>query len=87
MLFQPNTDVGMGVSALVILAFTFAFGVGSHRLFALSAVIITVACHFVIALYSAMPALLLFLIAVVIASDVAGYFVGRAVGGPKFWPV
>ncbi|MBK5927578.1 hypothetical protein CCR87_09615 [Rhodobaculum claviforme] len=26
------------------------------------------------------------LIAVVIASDVAGYFIGRVVGGPKFWP-
>ncbi|MCW9042938.1 MAG: phosphatidate cytidylyltransferase [Pseudopelagicola sp.] len=26
------------------------------------------------------------LVAVVIASDVAGYFVGRIVGGPKFWP-
>lgn len=26
------------------------------------------------------------LAAVVIASDVAGYFVGRIVGGPKFWP-
>lgn len=26
------------------------------------------------------------LVMVVIASDVAGYFVGRIVGGPKFWP-
>jgi phosphatidate cytidylyltransferase len=26
------------------------------------------------------------LVAVVIASDVAGYFAGRALGGPKFWP-
>lgn len=26
------------------------------------------------------------LVAVVVASDVAGYFVGRIVGGPKFWP-
>lgn len=32
-----------------------------------------------------MPAIL-WLIAVVIVSDVAGYFVGRIVGGPKFWP-
>lgn len=28
----------------------------------------------------------LWLIAVVIASDVAGYFAGRILGGPKFWP-
>ncbi len=26
------------------------------------------------------------LVCVVIASDVAGYFAGRAIGGPKFWP-
>ncbi|NVO23733.1 phosphatidate cytidylyltransferase [Donghicola sp. C2-DW-16] len=26
------------------------------------------------------------LLFVVIASDVAGYFVGKAIGGPKFWP-
>ena len=29
---------------------------------------------------------ILWLLAVVIASDVLGYFVGRLVGGPKFWP-
>ncbi len=29
---------------------------------------------------------LLWLVLIVVASDVAGYFVGRAVGGPKFWP-
>ena len=29
---------------------------------------------------------LLWLLAVVIASDVMGYFAGRTLGGPKFWP-
>jgi len=29
---------------------------------------------------------LLWLIGVVIASDVGGYFAGRMIGGPKFWP-
>ena len=29
---------------------------------------------------------LLWLILIVITSDVAGYFVGRIMGGPKFWP-
>ena len=32
-----------------------------------------------------MPAIL-WLVMIVIASDVAGYFVGRMLGGPKFWP-
>ncbi len=31
-------------------------------------------------------AALLWLICVVIATDVLGYFAGRAIGGPKFWP-
>lgn len=29
---------------------------------------------------------ILWLVMVVIASDVAGYFAGRMIGGPKFWP-
>jgi phosphatidate cytidylyltransferase len=29
---------------------------------------------------------ILWLVAVVVTSDVLGYFVGRTVGGPKFWP-
>jgi len=29
---------------------------------------------------------MLWLICVVVATDVAGYFVGKAIGGPKFWP-
>jgi phosphatidate cytidylyltransferase len=29
---------------------------------------------------------ILWLVAVVVASDVAGYFAGRMIGGPKFWP-
>lgn len=32
-----------------------------------------------------MPAIL-WLVAIVIVSDVSGYFVGRMLGGPKFWP-
>lgn len=31
-------------------------------------------------------AAVIWLLGVVIVSDVAGYFVGRVVGGPKFWP-
>lgn len=31
-------------------------------------------------------ATLLWLICVVVATDVAGYFAGRLIGGPKFWP-
>ena len=30
--------------------------------------------------------MVLWLVAVVVVSDLAGYFIGRLVGGPKFWP-
>lgn len=29
---------------------------------------------------------ILWLVALVVATDVAGYFAGRIIGGPKFWP-
>jgi phosphatidate cytidylyltransferase len=29
---------------------------------------------------------MVWLVAVVVATDVAGYFAGKALGGPKFWP-
>jgi phosphatidate cytidylyltransferase len=29
---------------------------------------------------------LLWLVLVIVATDIAGYFAGRAIGGPKFWP-
>jgi len=32
------------------------------------------------------PVVIFWLVAVVVASDVLGYFVGRLVGGPRFWP-
>ncbi|OYX27107.1 MAG: hypothetical protein B7Z10_01180 [Rhodobacterales bacterium 32-66-7] len=32
------------------------------------------------------PVAILWLVGVVVASDVLGYFVGRTFGGPKFWP-
>ncbi|WP_417205276.1 phosphatidate cytidylyltransferase [Antarctobacter sp.] len=32
------------------------------------------------------PGLILMLLGIVILTDIAGYFAGRALGGPKFWP-
>lgn len=49
--------------------------------------LILVATHGLIVLREgAGLAVVLWLIAIVIASDVAGYFAGRMIGGPKFWP-
>lgn len=53
---------------------------------ALYALLIGFAGFTLIALRSLGMAPLLWLVAVVVISDIAGYFAGRALGGPKFWP-
>lgn len=45
------------------------------------------ACHAIVLLrWQAGPVWVLWLVAVVVVSDIAGYFAGRSLGGPKFWP-
>ena len=74
--FYPAVIIAMTATPrrhrLVAGAMTGAIMVAGHGLFVLRDVAGT-------------PAIL-WLIGVVIASDVLGYFVGRTVGGPKFWP-
>lgn len=56
-------------------------------IFAAYAVLIVLAGHGLIVLREAFGlAFVLWLVGIVIASDVAGYFAGKMLGGPKFWP-
>jgi phosphatidate cytidylyltransferase len=58
-----------------------------RRLSSLYAVAIMVAGYGLIELrMTAGSPAILWLVTIVVASDVLGYFVGRMVGGPKFWP-
>jgi phosphatidate cytidylyltransferase len=57
-----------------------------RRISTVYGVAVMVAGYGLVALRSEGPAAILWLIGVVIVSDVAGYFVGRTLGGPKFWP-
>lgn len=58
-----------------------------RRIAAVYAAAIMVAGYGLVSLReSAGTAGILWLVLVVIASDVAGYFAGRTLGGPKFWP-
>lgn len=57
-----------------------------RRIATLYGIMIMVAGYGLIELRSpGMPAIL-WIVAIVIVSDVSGYFVGRMLGGPKFWP-
>ena len=56
-------------------------------IFAAYMVLILLAAHGFIVLRGEYGlAWLLWLVLIVVASDVAGYFAGRVLGGPKFWP-
>ena len=58
-----------------------------RRLSSLYSVAIMVAGYGLIDLrMSAGTPVILWLVLIVVASDVLGYFVGRVLGGPKFWP-
>ncbi len=58
-----------------------------RRLSSLYSVAIMVAGYGLIDLrMSAGTPAILWLVLIVVASDVLGYFVGRVIGGPKFWP-
>ncbi len=78
------------MSVLFFLFPALAFLVSKRRdrlLAATASVVIVVAGFGLVQLRDAAGTLaIVWLIGVVIASDVLGYFAGRTIGGPKFWP-
>lgn len=55
--------------------------------FAVYAALIMLACYGLVAFRETFgPLWLMWLILVVVVTDIAGYFAGRLIGGPKFWP-
>jgi phosphatidate cytidylyltransferase len=78
----------VSVSGLVLGAVLLAARVPRHRkMFGAYLGLILLAGHGLIDLRETAGALwVLWLVCVVVASDVAGYFAGRLLGGPKFWP-
>jgi phosphatidate cytidylyltransferase len=69
---------------LLVPALAFALTPRRDRLLAAAYALVIVLAGF--GLIFAPRWIVLWLVAVVVVSDVAGYFVGRLVGGPKFWP-
>ncbi|PWE34294.1 phosphatidate cytidylyltransferase [Maritimibacter sp. 55A14] len=72
---------------LVVPAMAALVAPGRRLTFALGAAAMVVATSALVVLRADDgPVWMLWLVLVVIASDVAGYFAGRLIGGPKFWP-
>ncbi len=71
------------------LVFTAVLTIGVKRdfhLFAPYALAVLLTGNLLAGLFMASPKSVLFLLAIVIATDVAGYFAGKSIGGRKFWP-
>ena len=80
--------VWLALPGLIAVACFGAWQISERRvLFGAYATAILLACHTAILLrIDAGTAWLLWVVCVVVATDVAGYMAGRAIGGPKFWP-
>jgi len=78
----------MSVAGLVLAAGLLAVRMPRDGvIFAAYMALILLACHGLIVLRGDYGlAWVLWLVLIVISSDVAGYFAGRVLGGPKFWP-
>lgn len=84
-LFVPNALTRLALVAPVIIGTLLPRR--DRGLFAAYAFFVMATGYALIMLHHWIGALgILWLVTVVVASDVAGYFVGRALGGPKFWP-
>ncbi len=77
----------LAAALLLIPAFALALTPRRDRRIAtLYGICVMIAGYGLIDLRGTGTAPILWLVLIVITSDVAGYFVGRALGGPKFWP-
>lgn len=86
-----STYVLPGMAIAPVLAAVGFVGAGQAKKYRLVygayAIALMFACYGLIVLRDVRGAYwILWLVSVVVATDVAGYFAGRIIGGPKFWP-
>ncbi|MEI4263083.1 phosphatidate cytidylyltransferase [Roseovarius sp. D0-M9] len=80
--------IWLALPGLIAVACFGAWQIAARRiLFGTFAAATLLACHATVLLrIDAGMAWLLWVVCVVVATDVAGYMAGRSLGGPKFWP-
>lgn len=78
------SPVAAGVLVLTMIAT--AIPVRKSRLETLFGAMIPLATFLFFYLHQSVPLAMWLVVAVVISTDVAGYFFGKLIGGPKFWP-
>lgn len=86
-IMKTTIEGGAAIMGGVILVMVLAFLRRGQLLFIGYAVLLALAVTFINYLYAILgPIGPLALVLVIAASDIAGYFAGRMLGGPKFWP-
>lgn len=76
----------VAVGLLVVTMIVVMIPVRKSRLETLFGAMIPLATFLFFYLHQSVPLAMWLVVAVVISTDVAGYFFGKLIGGPKFWP-
>ncbi|WP_224815030.1 phosphatidate cytidylyltransferase [Hasllibacter sp. MH4015] len=76
----------VAVGVLVVTMIAVMIPVRKSRLETLFGAMIPLATFLFFYLHQSAPLAMWLVVAVVISTDVAGYFFGKLIGGPKFWP-
>jgi phosphatidate cytidylyltransferase len=90
--FAPRADdlaLAPAVSALIVLALCLALVitmVHKSRLEVGFGALIPLGAFLFFYIHQSAPPVMWLVVATVVATDVAGYFFGKLIGGPKFWP-
>ncbi|GAB5445901.1 phosphatidate cytidylyltransferase [Gymnodinialimonas sp.] len=90
MLVTPSDGVlaisPVAAGVMVVSMIVTAIPVHKSRLETLFGAMIPLATFLFFYLHQSVPMVMWVVVAVVISTDVAGYFFGKLIGGPKFWP-
>jgi len=85
--FAPEAALRLLIALALPLLAGMALVKTGHWVLASYGLILLLGAHFLVLAYALFgPVPVLLLVALIAVSDSAAYFVGRAVGGPKFWP-
>lgn len=76
----------MAVAIMAIAMIVTAIPVRKSRLESIFGAMIPLATFLFFYLHQSVPLVMWVVVAVVISTDVSGYFFGKLIGGPKFWP-
>ncbi len=85
-LLSPLVNIPVYLGAILVLGFGVVWLKAGKFIFGLYGAVILLGCFSVFFTRNFFWPQAFWLVSIVVVTDVAGYIVGRLVGGPKFWP-